>query len=276
MTAFTESLHRFLRHYLLAVQFFTRIPVTGPLAAWTGFSPDMLRASATHFPGVGWLVGMAACVVFAVLSLGLPDTPVTAVAAAVGCTIATALMTGAFHEDGLADVADGLGGSPDRERALEIMKDSRIGAFGAIALVLALAAKITLLAVLAAASPSAVLTGLLAAHTVSRFWPLVLIHTMTYVGDEGGSKSKPLAERIERRSLQWAALWCLVPLAFMGLAHGTAFVGVALIFSALACFLIRRWFVRRLQGFTGDCLGATQQVCEIAFYLGAALGLGGR
>ncbi len=276
MTALSETLHRFLRHYLLAVQFFTRIPVTGPLAEWTGFSPEMLRASATHFPGVGWLVGMAACVVFAVLSLGLPDTPHTALAAAVGCTIATVLMTGAFHEDGLADVADGLGGSAERERALEIMKDSRVGAFGAIALVLALAAKVAILAVLAAASPSAVLTGLLAAHTVSRFWPLVVIHTMGYVGAEGGSKSKPLAERIDRRALQLAALWCLVPLALMALAHGAAFVGVALAFSAVACYWMRRWFARRLQGFTGDCLGATQQVCEIAFYLGAAFGLAAR
>ena len=66
---------RFLRHYLLAVQYFTRVPVSGPLAGWVGFSPDMLRASAVHFPGVGWLIGMAACVVFAMLSVGLPDGP---------------------------------------------------------------------------------------------------------------------------------------------------------------------------------------------------------
>lgn len=273
MIALRDTLRRFLRHYLLAVQFFTRIPITGPLADWTGFSPEMLRASATHFPGVGWLVGMAACVVFAVLSLGLPDGPHTALAAAVGCTVATVLMTGAFHEDGLADVADGLGGSPERARALEIMKDSRIGAFGAIALVLALGSKVALLAVLAAASPAAVLTALLAAHTVSRFWPLVVIHTLPHVGHEGGSKSKPLAESMDRRSLQLAALWCIAPLAFMALAHGIAFVAVALAFSALACLGMRRWFARRLQGFTGDCLGATQQVCEIAFYLGAAFGL---
>jgi adenosylcobinamide-GDP ribazoletransferase len=276
VTALSDTLQRFLRHYLLAVQFFTRIPITGALAHWTGFSPDMLRASATHFPGVGWLVGMAACVAFAVLSLALPDTPYTALAAAVGCTVATVLMTGAFHEDGLADVADGLGGSPDRLRALEIMKDSRVGAFGAIALMLALAAKVSLLAVLAASSPPAVLTALLAAHTVSRFWPLVLVHTMAHVGDEGSSKSKPLADRMDRRSLQLALVWCVVPLALMSLVHGGGFMLAGLALSAVACFLMRRWFARRLQGFTGDCLGATQQVCEIAFYLGAALGLGSR
>ena len=108
MTALRHSLDRFLRHYLLAVQYFTRVPVTGNLANWVGFTPDMLRASAPHFPGVGWLVGMCACVVFAVLSLGLPNSALTPLAAAVGCTIATVLLTGGFHEDGLADLADGL------------------------------------------------------------------------------------------------------------------------------------------------------------------------
>jgi adenosylcobinamide-GDP ribazoletransferase len=107
---------QFLRHYLLAIQFFTRIPVTGRLGDWVGFSPAMLRASAAHFPGVGWLVGGGVA----------------------GFTALGVLMTGAFHEDGLADVADGLGGSQDRERALTIMKDSRVGAFGAIAVVLVL------------------------------------------------------------------------------------------------------------------------------------------
>jgi adenosylcobinamide-GDP ribazoletransferase len=275
VNAARQALHQFLRHYLLALQFFTRIPVTGPLADWTGFSPDMLRASAAHFPGVGWIVGMAACVSFAVLSLALPDSAHTALVAAVGCTIATVLLTGAFHEDGLADTADGLGGSAERARALEIMKDSRLGSYGAIALVLVLGGKVALLALLATVSPSAVLVALLAGHTVSRFWPLVVIHTLPHVGDEGTSKSKPLAERIERRSLQWAAVWCLVPLALMALAHGIAFMAVALAASAIACFLVRRWFARRLQGFTGDCLGATQQLCELAFYLGAAFGLGG-
>ena len=265
---------RFLRHYLLAVQYFTRVPVSGPLAGWVGFSPDMLRASAVHFPGVGWLVGMAACVVFAMLSVGLPDAPFTPLAAAVGCTIATVLLTGAFHEDGLADLADGLGGSADRERALEIMKDSRIGSFGALALLLAVGAKVALLAVLAARSPSAVLLALLAGHTVSRFWPLVIVYTLPHVGDTATSKSKPLADRIERRALAVAAGWCIVPLALMGLAHGVAFTVAAVVASGLACLAMWRWLGRRLQGFTGDGLGATQQVCEIAFYLGAALAIG--
>lgn len=273
MTALRHSLDRFLRHYLLAVQYFTRVPVTGNLANWVGFTPDMLRASAPHFPGVGWLVGMCACAVFAVLALGLPGGPLTPLAAAVGSTIATVLLTGGFHEDGLADLADGLGGSSERERALDIMKDSRIGSFGVLALVLALAAKVTLLAVLATRSPGAVLTALLAGHTVSRFWPLVIVYTLAHVGEAATSKSKPLADRIGRRALAVAFLWCIVPLALMGLAHGVAFVLVALGVSGLALLVLRRRLQQRLQGFTGDGLGAAQQVCEVSFYLGAAFAL---
>jgi adenosylcobinamide-GDP ribazoletransferase len=273
VTALRHNVDAFFRHYLLAVQYFTRIPVRGELAGWVGFTPEMLRASAVHFPGIGWLVGMAACVSFAVVSLGLPDAPMTPLAAAVACTIATVLLTGAFHEDGLADLADGLGGSADRERALEIMKDSRLGSFGALALVLAIAAKVSLLAVLASRSPGAVLAALLAAHTVSRFWPLVVIHTLPHIGDSAGSKSKPLADSIGRRALLLAAAWCIVPVALMALVHGVAFMLGALLLSGIAMLLVRHWLTRRLQGFTGDGLGATQQVCEVAFYLGAAFGL---
>ena len=128
---------QFIRHYLLAVQFFTRIPVTGKLAEWVGFSPAMLRASAAHFPGVGWLVGASSAVVLWGLVWALPEVSASSWVAAVLCTVFGVMLTGAFHEDGLADTADGLGGSLNRERALDIMKDSRVGTYGALALVLA-------------------------------------------------------------------------------------------------------------------------------------------
>ena len=265
-----------LRHYLLAVQFFTRIPITGRLAAWVGYSPAMLRASAAHFPGVGWLAALLAAGVYAALFWALAPNPLAPAVAAVFCTIATVLMTGGFHEDGLADVADGLGGSSEPGRALEIMKDSRVGAFGSMALVLALAGKISLLAVLAAWSPAAVLSALFCAHVLSRFFPLLLIRTLPHVGDASGSKSKPLAERIELAGLGFGLAWCLLPLTVAVLAQGFAFMAAGAAASALALLWMRWLFARRLQGFTGDCLGATQQVCEIAFYLGAAVSLGPR
>ncbi len=264
----------FIRHYLIAVQFFTRLPVTGKLAGWVGYSPQMLRASAAHFPGVGWLVAMLACAVYAFTAFALPAGGFTPLAAAVISTIATVLVTGAFHEDGLADTADGLGGSAGRERALEIMKDSRIGAYGALALVLAVLAKVSLLAVLGSQSMAAAVTALLAGHVLSRFWPLLLILALPHVGDTATSKSKPLAERIETGALGIALGWCVIPLAIAVLAMGWLFVLCGALLSAAALLWMARVLQRRLQGFTGDCLGAAQQLCEIAFYFGAALALG--
>jgi adenosylcobinamide-GDP ribazoletransferase len=265
----------FLRHYLIALSFFTRVPVTGALSQRAGFSPDTLRASAGHFPGVGWLVGIVACAAFALLGLALPDSPVTALAAAVGATIATVLLTGGSHEAGLAHAADALGSSgAGPQRVLEIMNDTRIGALGAIASVLALLAKVSLLAVLAASSPVAVLAALLAAHVVSRFCPLVLVRSMPFAGSDGNPERGPLAERIGNRDLAIAAGWCAAALLIALLAQGAAFVVSALVTSALALVWMQRLFARQLQGFTSHGVGATQQVCEIAFYLGAAVALG--
>ena len=263
-----------LRHYLLAVQFFTRIPITGRLAAWVGYSPAMLRASAAHFPGIGWLAALLSVAVYAALHWALAPNPLAPAVAAVFCTIATVLMTGGFHEDGLADVADGLGGSYDRERALDIMKDSRIGAFGAMALVLALLAKVSLLALLGAHSLGAALAALAGGHVLSRLWPLFIVRWLPHVGDTARSKSKPLADQISRGALAAAVLWCFLPLALVYQAHAATFLIASITVSMAAAAWMGRWFARRLQGFTGDCLGATQQVGEIGFYLGAALALG--
>ena len=262
----------FLRHYLLAVQFFTRIPVTGRLADWVGFSPAMLRASAAHFPGVGWLVGGLVAGLSAGLFAVLPDGPMTPLVIAVLGTVASVLVTGAFHEDGLADVADGLGGSLDRARALVIMKDSRVGAFGALALVLMLLTKVSLLALAGSVQPALLVWGLFAGHVVSRTLPLLTIRTLVHVGDDAGSKSKPLADRIGSAGLLVAALWLAGALALVGWVDAGVPLAVPLGCALLAWWWMRRWFQRRLQGFTGDCLGATQQVCEAAFYLGLLLG----
>ena len=285
MMGFLAWLTSGVRHYLLAVQFFTRIPITGRLAAWVGFSPLMLRASAAHFPGVGLLVGLVAAAVFATLMTLLPDAVYSPLIAAVLSTVATALLTGGFHEDGLADVADGLGGSYDRERALDIMKDSRVGAFGALALVLALLCKVALLALLGSvegtptgweASPFAgwyAACALLAAHSVSRGLPLLLVRWLPHVGDTAASKSKPLADHITMGRLAGALVWCLIALALVLTAGDAIHFIVGCSFAVIALLWMARMFYRRLQGFTGDCLGATQQVCEIAFYLGLAVSL---
>lgn len=279
---------QFIRHYLLAVQFFTRLPVTGRLAEWVGYSPAMLRASAAHFPGIGWLVGAVAAGAYVLLLTLLPPVPFAPLVAAALSTVVTVLLTGGFHEDGLADVTDGLGGSSDRHRALEIMKDSRVGAFGAMALVLALVCKVALLALLGSAEgmasgeetpPDAPFNGwlvavaLFTAHVVSRTLPLLMIRVLPHVGDAAGSKSKPLADQITLASLGVAFIWSISALALASYALPAMTLIVACSVSMIALLWMGRLFTRRLQGFTGDCLGATQQVCEIAFYLGLAIAL---
>lgn len=290
---------QFIRHYLLALQFFSRIPVTGRLADWVGFSPAMLRSSAAHFPGVGWLVGgVVAGFTWGLLAL-LPLSPFSPLVAAVLGTVLSVLMTGAFHEDGLSDVADGLGGTLDRNRALEIMKDSRVGAFGAIAVSLALVAKVSLLALLGSLNTALLCVALFLGHVVSRTWPLFTIRLLPHVGDAAASKSKPLADQISVASVWVAALWCCVSLgvilapqvadsagtapnliAFLRIFPGAmssnfvssaALLAAGLLTSGGAWACMTRWFARRLQGFTGDCLGAIQQVTEITFYLGLVL-----
>jgi adenosylcobinamide-GDP ribazoletransferase len=282
-----------LRHFLLALQFFTRIPVTGRLADWVGFSPAMLRASAAYFPAVGVVVGGLVVLLTAALMHYLPASYAPLVAAALG-TVWSVWLTGAFHEDGLADVADGLGGSYDRERALIIMKDSRVGAFGAIAVVLALLSKVALLALLGAVGTLWMCFALMAGHVISRTWPLLIIRWLPHVGDEAGSKSKPLADQISTNSLAVALLWCAGALALSAFIAAAVLSGsdpqtlvtvqMLSVLKVLACggltsvlafVYLLRLFARRLQGFTGDCLGTTQQLCEIAFYLGCALALGG-
>ena len=278
---------RFLRHYLLAIQFFTRIPVTGRLAEWVGFSPALLRASAAHFPGVGVVVGVLVAALTALLLAWLAPTPFAPLVAAVLGTVLSVMVTGGFHEDGLADVADGLGGSYDRDRALVIMKDSRVGAFGVLAVVLALLAKVALLALIGSVSSRWMLLAIFAAHVVSRTWPLLLIRLMPHVGDAAGSKSKPLADQISGGSLVVAGIWCFLALALVVAAQAAMVSGATVgaigalvqpltfgvLASGLAWAYMGRLLWRRLQGFTGDGLGATQQVCEIAFYLGVALAL---
>lgn len=267
-----------VRHFLLALQFFTRVPITGRLAQWVGFSPAMLRASAVYFPLVGALVGAVGAGVLLAALAWLPAQPAAAWVAAALVLAVTAWLTGAFHEDGWADTCDALGGAAPPERALAIMKDSRIGSYGALALVLMVVLQTGLLALLVqAAGGQAAAAVLGVAHVLSRYAPLWVMRTLPYVGEADGRKAKPLADAIDRRALAWASVQTagvvLLVVVWVPL-DGTvwvATVGAA----AWTGWRMRAWLARRLQGFTGDTLGATQQVVLAACLLGAALGLQG-
>jgi adenosylcobinamide-GDP ribazoletransferase len=263
-----------IRHFLIAIQFFTRIPIDGRLADWVGFSPAMLRASAAHFPGVGWVIGGLTALVFWGLVQVLPVQPASPWLAAVLSTAFSVWLTGAFHEDGLADTADGLGGAVSRERALDIMKDSRIGSYGAIALVLALITKVLLLGLLVqAAGAQQAAWALFAAHVSSRLIPLFVIRTLPHVGDTAQSKSKPLAESISTVGLLAGLAWWAAAMALVGwMAPGMPWLP-AVMGALVGLAWMWRLLQRRLQGFSGDGLGATQQLSELLFYLGLALAL---
>lgn len=262
-----------LRHYLLAVQFFSRIPVAGRLAAWVGWSPEMQRASAAHLPGVGWLVGLWAALLLAALLWLLPANPWSPLAAALISTAGTLWLTGGFHEDGLADVADGLGGLVPAERALEIMKDSRIGAYGVMALLMTLLTKVVLIALLLSVmqpfwGPAPALILVCCIHVLSRFAPLVLMRSLPHVGLAASSKTLHIAGRqLGWQGLLTGGLWCLPAVGLLGWLGVWSFVPSLLAAMLVTTWLLLRWLRKRLGGMTGDCLGACQQLNELALLL---------
>ena len=259
----------------VALQFLTRVPLPAPLARRMGWDPGWLNDSARHFPLVGLGVGAVGAAVLAAAAALWPP-PV-----AVGLSMAaTLLFTGAFHEDGLADCVDGLGGAVDRARALAIMKDSRIGSYGALALLGVLGLKAAALSALPLGWAAA---SLCVGHTLSRTVAVVLIRALPYAGDPEQSKAKPLARRVSAAGLAVACGWsALVLVAGVALQAGVAPHAVpdaaawaaalaAAVATGAAC---ARWFRRRLGGITGDTLGAAQQLSELAVHLAVLAMLG--
>lgn len=242
--------------FLTAVMFFTRIRVPSRI----GHSPEMLNHASRHFPLVGFLVGaVGALCTWSALQL----YPLT-IAALIGM-LATLWMTGAFHEDGLADMLDAFGGGYTRARTLEIMKDSRLGTFGTVALCLALGLKWTCL--VSMKQPWMLFGGLCAAHAWSRAVAISVVESLDYAREDADSKSKPLATSLGKAGLTWAAITGMAPLLLLAYQLRSPFLLLAVpITLAARQFLIWRFRVR-LGGYTGDCLGATQQIAEGLCYL---------
>lgn len=251
-----------LRLFFIALQFFTRLPIP----RWVGFEPHWLHHASRYFTAVGIVVGAVAAVTYALAAWVLPH----AVAVLIS-TIAGIWLTGAFHEDGFADTCDGFGGGMTKERVLEIMTDSWIGAYGAIGIGLLLALKCVTLASL---PPQMIIQALLVSHPLSRLASTALIWRLDYVKGEG--KAKPLAQKMSNAEFLIAATIAVLPVAlsialdllsWVALAVGSAAVVL------LAIWLARK-FIQRIGGYTGDCLGAVQQVTEVGFYLALLASVG--
>lgn len=242
------------RGLLAAVMFLTRIPVPSAL----GHREDDLARSTVFFPLIGALVGAVGGGVF-LLAERLWTVPIAVVLA----TAATVRLTGAFHEDALADACDGLGGGWSREQVLTVMKDSRIGSYGAIGLILVVGLKLAALAALPAPS---VVGALVAGHVLGRWSALPLIFAHPYVRETEGT-GKPFAAGVTAARLIGGSA---LAVAFVVAAVGRDALG-AFAAAALVTLLAGRYFRRRIGGITGDCLGAANQLVEVSVYLVLAL-----
>lgn len=256
-------MHPFLASTIRAFSFLTRLPY--PNGAFTGDHP--LGADAPAFPVVGLLAALpSAALILLGDTLGL-SAPVVAVMG-IGLLV---FVTGGLHEDGLGDVADGLGGHHPKERALLIMKDSRIGAYGALALIVSLGLRTALLAEIVAEDAATAGLVLLASAAASR-GAMAWLWSSLPSADPGGLADRlgrPNAKAGRRAGGLGAAI--LVVPALFALGPAAAFLPGLLGLLALGQF--RGFIVRRLGGQTGDCLGAAQQITEIALLIGFAVAL---
>jgi adenosylcobinamide-GDP ribazoletransferase len=272
-----KALRHEIRVFFTAVMFLTRLPVPRQ----TDHHPGYLQQAPRYFPWVGLMVGFLTTGVYLVTVRVFP----TAIALAASM-VSGILITGAFHEDGFADVCDGFGGGWTKEKILAIMKDSRLGTFGVIGLGAMLGLKFLALDALvsggapaggaqlsvfpAGGAPGAglnagpLLAVFLLAHSVSRFCPMVVMQCFPYAGDMETGKSR----EVTRQALSFGgALIALVALAIPCCLLPPLYL-LSLIPAALATFLLSRYFAKWIGGYTGDCLGAIQQVTELTIYLG--------
>lgn len=241
--------------FLLALQFLTRLPLPADL----GYTPERFAATPRWHPGVGALIGALAGLAYALSASVYPPA-----LAALLSTAAGLLLTGCFHEDGFADACDGLGGGATRERALEIMRDSRLGTYGSAGLGTMLAGKVLALAALPSAAVPMILV---AAHAASRASSVLVLATSAYVRDHGAGK--PVAAGVRPGGLAFALAVGALPVGALALLLPPVAALGGLVGLALGHLAMRARFERRLGGYTGDCLGAVQQTSEIGLYLGA-------
>jgi adenosylcobinamide-GDP ribazoletransferase len=256
-----------LRLFLIALQFYTRIPVTGRVEAWMGWDATRLARATRYFPLAGIVVALVQALVYVACSVVLPHPVALLLAIAAGL-----LLTGAFHEDGWADFCDAFGGQVDRARMLRILRDSRIGAYGAIGVTVLLLLRFETFAHIDA---DWIAASFVCAAAFSRGCAVLVMASLPYARDDDDSKAKPIAEHVGPLDAVIAVGIALLPV--LGLTAWTgdaAPATLALSFALLVTAAMRRLIRRRLQGYTGDCLGAVQQVADAAFLLGLLVVLG--
>lgn len=250
--------------FLTALMFFTRIPIPK-----IPYHSNMLQESARYFTWVGMLVGSITGLTFYLSSLVF-----SAEFSILLSMLSSIWVTGAFHEDGLADCFDAFGGGWKKEQILTIMKDSRLGTYGVIGLIASLSMKFLLLHELVHIVSLYLLPFILiAAHSISRGMAIVIMQTLTYVQDIDSSKSKPLANRqLTLSELVIASVGIILPLLILIEESNLQFeLAISLIPVLMGALFLGRYWKKWIGGYTGDCLGATQQITELIFYFTVVL-----
>jgi len=251
-----------LRLFFTALMFYTRLPVP----ASTDHDPTALNRATVFFPLIGWIVGGLAAAAYGIGTVLFPTH-----LAILLSIIVSILVTGAFHEDGFGDVCDGFGGGWNKAQILTIMKDSRLGTYGFVGLGLLLATKFLALQTIAETegSPWTFVLIYLAGHSVSRFMAITVIKTMTYAreDDEATGKAKPVAQGLSNGQFLLAAVLGLLPLVGLVLKTELWIYLTFLLPLWLARTYLARLYQRWIGGYTGDGLGAVQQLTEVVFYL---------
>ncbi|PJJ06987.1 cobalamin-5'-phosphate synthase [Flavobacterium sp. 1] len=259
-----------LHIFFTALMFYTRIPCPKNI----DHNPDFLNKSSRCFPLIGWIVG-GISFVFYYLGAFLFTNEIAVILS----IIAGILTTGAFHEDGFADVCDGFGGGWTKEKILLIMKDSAIGAYGAIGVVLLFLLKFIALSELVHNAiilnkdllftnhyPLITISLLfISAHSISRLSAISIVFTHQYSREDASSKSKPIAQNFTWKEVVGALFFGLLPIVVLSFFQWQLLLALVPVF--IARFFLACYFQKWIDGYTGDCLGATQQVCEVVFYL---------
>ena len=253
-----------LQRVFAALSYFTRIPSPYPQDR----KPP--KGSSCYAPLVGWVVGMFSALVFVCIAYVLPLS-----LAVVFSVISSILLTRGLHEDGWADFCDGFGGGWDREATLRIMRDPNCGVFALLGLTVVVLTK--LLSVFEIAQHGGghwlIITTFISAHAISRLAAVSMMRDYDYAGDATTTRAGHMSARMRGGDFIVALVTGLAPL--VGLAFVAGSEVLALIFLVWAVrWVLARQIITRLGGYTGDCMGAIQQISEVVFYLGLLALLG--
>jgi adenosylcobinamide-GDP ribazoletransferase len=248
-----------LRIFFTALMFYTRIPCP----SWVDHSADYINKATRYFPLIGWIVGLASFVVYWLSAILFNEYIAVMFSMAAGI-----LVTGAFHEDGFADVFDGFGGGWTKEKILDIMKDSRIGAYGVLALILLIFIKYFALAKLGSVvnSPVQLCLVFITYHSIARLTAINIVFTEQYSRADETSKAKPIAKTHSWVEVFGAYFFGLLPL--LGLAYFHIEYLIIVLPMLGIYWYSKNYFNKWIGGYTGDCLGCVEQFGEAFCLLG--------